>query len=108
MILETESTWLLGRCSHQLRKRCVATIMAYSRTQRVFMLENCFSPELYAGVFEAFINAYPDKQVLNKTTINRLITEFRDTENICYRKHVRSRTVFAVVMIDHVVVKVTF
>jgi hypothetical protein len=32
---------------------------------------------------EAFSNAYPDKEVPNKTTMHRLVTKFRDTGSAC-------------------------
>jgi hypothetical protein len=39
----------------------------YSRAERVFILEHHFTSELFAAVYEAFSNAYPDKEVLHKT-----------------------------------------
>jgi hypothetical protein len=41
----------------------------------------------FAVVREAFSNAYPDKELLNKTTIQRLVTKFWDTGSV----HVSSR-----------------
>jgi hypothetical protein len=43
----------------------------------VFIVE--FASKLLAAFREAFRNVYPDKEVPNKTTINRLVTKFRDT-----------------------------
>jgi hypothetical protein len=42
---------------------------------------------------EAFSNAYPEKEVPNKTTIHQLVTTFFDTGSVCDRKYVRHRTV---------------
>jgi hypothetical protein len=67
--------------------------MVYSRAERVFILEHYFTSKLFAVVREAFSNAYPDKEVPNKTTIHRLVTTFRDTGSVCDRKHVRRLTV---------------
>jgi hypothetical protein len=55
----------------------------YSRAERVFILEHHFASKSFAAVREAFSNAYPDKEVPNKTTIRRLVTSFRDTGNVC-------------------------
>jgi hypothetical protein len=49
----------------------------------VFILEHYFASKSFAAVREAFSNAYPDKEVPNKTTIHRLVTTFRDTESVC-------------------------
>jgi hypothetical protein len=57
--------------------------MVYSRAERVFILEHYFASKSFAAVREAFSNAYPDKEVPNKTTIHRLVTKFRDTVFAC-------------------------
>jgi hypothetical protein len=54
--------------------------MTYSRAEHVFILEHNFASKSFAAVREAFNNAYPDKEVPNKTTVHRLVTIFRDTE----------------------------
>jgi hypothetical protein len=54
--------------------------MVYSRAERVFILEHSFVSKSFAAVREAFRNAYPDKEVPNKTTY-RVVTKFRDTES---------------------------
>jgi hypothetical protein len=41
--------------------------MVYSRAERVFILEHYFASKSFAAVPEAFNNAYPDKEVPNKT-----------------------------------------
>jgi hypothetical protein len=41
--------------------------MAYSRAERVFILEHFLGSKLFAGVREAFSSAYPDKEVPIKT-----------------------------------------
>jgi hypothetical protein len=74
---ESRSAWLLGRCSRQLRQSCAGANMVYSRAERVFILEHYFSSTSFAAVREAFSNAYPDKEVPNKTTIHRLVATFR-------------------------------
>jgi hypothetical protein len=81
--LESRSSLLLGRCSRQLRKGCAGANMVYSRAERVFILEHYFASKLYAAVREAFSNAYPDKEVPNKTTIHRLVIQFQDKEDVC-------------------------
>jgi hypothetical protein len=53
--------------------------MVYSRAEYVFILEHYFASESFAAVRETFSNAYPDKEVPNKTA-HRLVTTFRDTE----------------------------
>jgi hypothetical protein len=58
----------------------------------VFVLENYFTSKWFAAVRETFSNAYPDKEVLNKT-IQILATKFQDTGTVCDREHVRSRRV---------------
>jgi hypothetical protein len=64
--LESRSPRLLGRCSRQLRKSCAG--------------------ENRTCVREAFSSAYPDKKVLNKTTIHRRITKFPDTSVCVYSR----------------------
>jgi hypothetical protein len=54
--------------------------MVYSRAERVFILEHYFASKSFAAIRKAFSNAYPDKEVPNKTTIHQLVTIFRDTE----------------------------
>jgi hypothetical protein len=80
---ESRSPLLLGRCSRHLRKSCAGANMAYSRVERVFIFEHYFASKLFAAVREAFSNAYPDKEVANKTTIHWLVTEFRDRWSVC-------------------------
>jgi hypothetical protein len=36
-------SWLLGRCSRQMRKSYAGANMVYSRAERVFILEHCFA-----------------------------------------------------------------
>jgi hypothetical protein len=74
--------WLLGRYSLQLRKSCAVANMVYSRSERVLILEHYFTSKSFAAVREAFSNAYPDKELLNKTTIHRLVTRFRNTGSV--------------------------
>jgi hypothetical protein len=42
----------------------------------VFILEHHFTSKSFAAVREAFSNANPDKEVPNKTIIQRLVTKF--------------------------------
>jgi hypothetical protein len=51
-----------------MRKSCADANMAYSRTESVFILEHCFASKSFAAIREAFGNAYPDKEVPNKTS----------------------------------------
>jgi hypothetical protein len=67
--------------------------MVYSRAERVFIIEHYFESKSFAAVRETFSNAYPDKEVPNKTTIHRQVTTFRDTGSVCDRKYVRRRIV---------------
>jgi hypothetical protein len=58
--------------------------MVYSRAERVFIHEHHFASKSFAAVREAFSNAYLDKEVLNKTTVHRLVTQFQ--VNACLRE----------------------
>jgi hypothetical protein len=73
--LESRSFRLLGRCA--------GANVVYSRAKRVFILEHYFTLKSFAAVCEAFISAYPDKEVPNKTTVHRLVTTFRDIGRVC-------------------------
>jgi hypothetical protein len=53
------------------------------RAQRVFILEQHFASEMFTAVREAFSKVYPDKEVLTKTTIHRMVTKFRDKISVC-------------------------
>jgi hypothetical protein len=66
-------TRLLGRCSRQLCKSCAGANIVYSRAELVFILEHYLASKSFAAVREVFNNAYPDKEVPNKTTIHRLL-----------------------------------
>lgn len=57
--------------------------MAYSRSERVFILEHNFAWKSFTAASEAFSSAYCDKELSNKTTIHRLLTEVRGTGNVC-------------------------
>jgi hypothetical protein len=48
----------------------------------MFILEHYLASKSFAAVREAFSNAYPDKEVPNRTTIHRLVTKFRDTGSV--------------------------
>jgi hypothetical protein len=52
--------------------------MGYSRAERVFILEHHFARKSFAALREAFRNSYPDKEVPNKTTMHRLVTEYQE------------------------------
>jgi hypothetical protein len=54
----------------------------FSLEERVFILEYYVASRSFAAVREEFSNAYPDKEVPNKTTVHRLVTEFRDTGSV--------------------------
>jgi hypothetical protein len=85
------SPWVLGRCSRQLRKSCAGESMVYSRAECVFILGHNSASKSFAAVREAFSNAYPGKEVPNKTIIHRLVTKFRDTGSVCLRQVVIER-----------------
>jgi hypothetical protein len=46
--------------------------MVYSLAEHVFILEHYFTLKFFATVHEAFSNAYPEKEVPNKTD-NRIL-----------------------------------
>jgi transposase len=54
----------------------------FSQDQRVFILEHYFSTRSYAECQNAFRNSFPDSEVLNKSTIQRLVEIFRETGSI--------------------------
>jgi hypothetical protein len=56
--------------------------MVYSRAELVFISEHYFASKSFAVVREAFGNAYPDREVPNKTTMHKLVTKFRDTGSV--------------------------
>jgi hypothetical protein len=81
--LESSSPLLLGRFSHQLRTNRAGMNIVYSREEREFILEHYFASKSFAAIREAFTNAYPDKEVPNKTTVHRLVTTFWNTGSVC-------------------------
>jgi hypothetical protein len=66
-----------------MRKRCAGVNMVYSRAERVLILEYYLTSKSFAAVREAFCNAYPDKEVPNKTTMYRMLTKFLNTGSAC-------------------------
>jgi hypothetical protein len=48
----------------------------------VFILEHYFASKSFGAIREAFSNAYPDKEVPNKT-IHRLVTIYGNTGSVC-------------------------
>jgi hypothetical protein len=56
--------------------------MVYLRAERVFILKHYFASKSSAAVRQAFIIAYPDREVPNKT-IHWLVTQFRHTGSVC-------------------------
>jgi hypothetical protein len=50
--------------------------MVYSRAERVFILEHYFASKSFAAVREAFSNAYPDKEVPNKTPVIKPLARY--------------------------------
>jgi hypothetical protein len=55
----------------------------YLRTEHVFILERFFASKSFAAVREAFSSVYPDKEVPNKTTVQRRVTAIRDSGSVC-------------------------
>jgi hypothetical protein len=53
----------------------------------VFILEHYLARKSFAPDRESFSNAYPDREVPNKTTIHRLVSKIRDAGSVCDRKH---------------------
>jgi hypothetical protein len=62
---------------------CAGANKVYSRVERVSIIEHNMALKPFVAICEAFSNAYPDKEVWNKTTIHRLVTTFRDTGSVC-------------------------
>jgi hypothetical protein len=60
----------------QVAQNYAGAKMVYSRA--VFILENYFATKSFSALPEAFSNAFPDKEILNKTTIHRLASKYRD------------------------------
>jgi hypothetical protein len=52
----------------------------------VFILEYYFASKSFAAVREAFSNAYPDKEIPNKTTIHRMVRKRRNTRSVSLRE----------------------
>jgi hypothetical protein len=52
--------------------------VVYSRAECAYILEHSFASKSFSTVSNAISNACPNKAVLNKTTIRRLVTELRD------------------------------
>jgi hypothetical protein len=50
--------------------------MVYSQAEHLFGHEYYFAWKWYAAAREAFSSVYPDKEVPNKTTVHRLVTNF--------------------------------
>jgi hypothetical protein len=57
--------------------------MVHSQAERMIILEHYFASKSSSVVREIFINAFPDKEVMNKTTIQRRVTKVRDTSSTC-------------------------
>jgi acyl carrier protein phosphodiesterase len=62
-----------------LRKSQAGAKRVCLRRECVFILEHFFASKSFDAVREAFSNAYPDKELPNKTTIHRLVTTFWNT-----------------------------
>jgi hypothetical protein len=71
-------------------KGCAGVNTMCPRAEDVLISEHYyFSSKSLTSVSEAFNNAYRDREVQYKTTINRLVTKFRDT-NVCNGKRITS------------------
>jgi hypothetical protein len=60
------SLLLLGRCLHQLRKKCADTTVVYSRAEHIFNVEHNFALKLIYAVSEAFSDACAGKASTKK------------------------------------------
>jgi len=58
----------------------------------VFILEHHFASTSFASARVAFSNAYPEKEVPNKTIVHRLITKLWDTRSVCDECLTRDKT----------------
>jgi hypothetical protein len=56
--------------------------------QKLFLFEQHLTSKSCATLREAFNGEYPDKEVLNKTTVHRLVTKLWATGNVWSRKRV--------------------
>jgi hypothetical protein len=68
--LDSRSLLLLGRFSRQLRINYAGANTVYSRAERAFVLEHYFASKSFAAFCEVFSSAYPDKEVMNETTVH--------------------------------------
>jgi hypothetical protein len=77
-------TWItVTFVARTLRINRTGTVVVYSWPERVFILENYFASKSSAAISKTFSNAYPGKEVPNKTTTHRLVTKFRNTPSVC-------------------------
>jgi len=58
--------------------------MSFSQEQRVFIVEQYFAGRFYACFIDEFRVKYPN--VLNNSTITKLITRFRKTGSVSDKK----------------------
>jgi hypothetical protein len=93
MTLESKLLLLLGYCSCKLHQSCLGANMVYSWAEHVFILKHYFTSKSFAAIHEAISKAYPDKEVLNKTTIHQLVTELWESGSVCNRKYIWRQTV---------------
>lgn len=56
----------------------------------MYILEHNFISTLFAAIRGEFLNAYPDKEEPNKTTVDLLLTKFHNRRNVYNGQHVRS------------------
>jgi hypothetical protein len=69
--------------------------LIFSQDQRVFILEHYFSTRSCAECQNAFRNSFPDSVVPNKSTIQRLVERFLETESIDEKRRSGRRPVLS-------------
>jgi hypothetical protein len=82
--LKPKSSWLLGRCSRQLRRNCAGGNKLYSRGKSVFIVKHYFASKSSAAVCKAFSSL---------TRKYRIRQKYAGHKKCLQRKHVRCRTV---------------
>jgi hypothetical protein len=83
MTLESRSPWLLGHCSRLLHKLCRCEHGVFGSRTCGYSQTLIFASKSSATVCEAFSNACPDREVLNKTAVHQMVTTFQDTGSVC-------------------------
>jgi hypothetical protein len=57
--------------------------MAYSQTERAFILEHHLTLKSISAVGKEFNSAYSEKEVSSTATMQWMVTKFRDAGSVC-------------------------